>query len=147
MSWLRSVAGADHQTLRQLRVPAPQSLSISPTSAPVRLAAAVALFSLAAGLPAAAVPGGARAVDYDEAVGRTRTAAGAVVARSGTESCLRGKLTNALLVMVASCEAAGERNALCELSREAVVRPSWSAEFMEATARQLLDLLNGKARL
>jgi hypothetical protein len=138
-------------------VPAPNPLSISPTCAPpaspapVRLAAAavvatvMTLLSAPGGLPAAAaVPGGARAIPYDQALGRTRTAATAVLARSGSESCLRGKLTNALLVMVASCEAAGESNALCELANEAVVRPTWSLEFMEATARQVLELLNGE---
>ncbi len=86
--------------------------------------------------------GGARALPYDQALGRTRTAAKAVLARSGTESCLRGKLTNALLGMVASCEAAATTNALCELSNRAVVQPTWSFAFMETTSSELLDLIN-----
>ncbi|MCU0529209.1 MAG: hypothetical protein MUD04_06895 [Cyanobium sp. Prado107] len=93
---------------------------------------------------AAAVMGGARAVPYDQALGRTRDAAKAVITRAGTESCLRGKLTNALLQMVSSCEAAGQRNSLCELSNRAVVQPTWSLEFMEATARDVLELINDR---
>lgn len=90
--------------------------------------------------------GGARAVPYDQALVRTRSAATAVIAGSGSESCLRGKLTNALLAMVASCEAAGERNALCELSNRAVVQPTWSFPFTQATARELLELINAQDR-
>jgi hypothetical protein len=109
-------------------------------------AAAAALLAVCgvAGPAAAAVMGGARAVPYDQALGRTRSAAKAVLARSGTESCLRGKLTNALLQMVASCEAAGETNTLCDLSNRAVVQPTWSFPFMQTTARELLDLINAQ---
>ncbi|TVS04521.1 MAG: hypothetical protein EA413_08775 [Cyanobium sp. PLM2.Bin73] len=104
------------------------------------------LAGLGTALPAAAaVMGGARALPYDQALGRTESAAAAVLARRGAESCLRGKLTNALLTMVASCEAAGERNALCDLSNRAVVQPTWSAAFMETTARQVLELISAQA--
>jgi hypothetical protein len=109
-------------------------------------AAAALLAGFSAGLPAAAaVMGGARALPYDQALGRTRTAALAVLDRRGDESCLRGKLTNALLTMVASCEAAGARNDLCALSNRAVVRSTWSLPFMEATARELLELISVQA--
>jgi hypothetical protein len=109
-------------------------------------AAAAVLLVAPGAAPAlsAVVMGGAPAMDYDQAVGRTRTAATAVLERSGSQSCLRGKLTNALLTMVASCEAAGERNGLCELSNRAVVQPTWSFPFMEATARELLELINAR---
>ncbi|MCP9888424.1 hypothetical protein KBY96_10865 [Cyanobium sp. ATX 6A2] len=111
-------------------------------------AAAMVLAGFVAGLPAAAaVIGGARALPYDQAIGRTRSAATAVLARKGSQSCLRGKLTNALLVMVASCDAAAERNALCELSNRAVVQPTWSVAFMEATAQELLELISAQAVL
>jgi hypothetical protein len=111
-----------------------------------RAAAALVLAGLGTALPAAAaVMGGARALPYDQALGRTEAAAVAVLARRGAESCLRGKLTNALLTMVASCEAAGEHNALCDLSNRAVVQPTWSAAFMETTARQVLELISAQA--
>ncbi|MCP9927255.1 hypothetical protein KBY90_05150 [Cyanobium sp. CH-040] len=115
----------------------------------LRWAAGLGLGLLSLGLSSAAtaaVMGGARAVPYDQALGRTREAARAVLARAGTESCLRGKLTNALLQMVASCEAAGQRNSLCELSNRAVVQPTWSKDFMEATARDVLGLINDPPR-
>ena len=53
----------------------------------------------------AAVIGGARVVPFEQAVERSRVAAEAVVHRLGKETCLRGKLTNALLGLSASCEA------------------------------------------
>ncbi|MFO8236666.1 MAG: hypothetical protein R6U00_00125 [Prochlorococcaceae cyanobacterium] len=111
-----------------------------------RAAAAAVLAGFGTGLPAAAaVMGGARALPYDQALGRTRAAAQAVLDRRGTQSCLRGKLTNALLTMVASCEAAGARNPLCELSNRAVVQPTWSVPFMEDTAREVLELISAQA--
>ena len=89
----------------------------------------------------AAVMGGARATPYPEAVERTRVAAEAVLGRKGTETCLRGKLTNALLGLSASCDAAGQRNSLCSLADEAVVQIGWSLDFMDTTATQLLTLM------
>jgi hypothetical protein len=106
------------------------------------------LLGLAASLPAlgpaqagGAVMGGARAIPYAESVQVTRKAAEAVLARSGAESCLRGKLTNALLGLSASCDAAGQRNALCELADQAVVQLHWPLSFMDDTSRRLLALI------
>lgn len=106
------------------------------------------LLGLAASLPAlgpapagGAVMGGARALPYAESVQVTRKAAEAVLARSGAESCLRGKLTNALLGLSASCGAAGQRNALCELADQAVVQLHWPLSFMDDTSRRLLELI------
>jgi hypothetical protein len=87
----------------------------------------------------AATLGLARAQPYNQAVASTRQAAQAVLARSGKESCLRGKLTRALLGLSASCEAGGLSNALCDLAERAVVVPVWSLPFMDATARELLE--------
>ncbi|SBO44747.1 hypothetical protein [Cyanobium sp. NIES-981] len=89
----------------------------------------------------AAVMGGARVRPYAESVQATRKAAEAVLARSGAESCLRGKLTNALLGLSASCGASGERNALCQLADQAVVQLHWPLSFMDDTARRLLELI------
>ena len=87
---------------------------------------------------AAAPMGAARARPYEEAVARTRQAATAVLARSGRESCLRGKLTRALLGLSASCEAGGLQTLLCGIADRAVVVPSWTLPFMDSTAQQLL---------
>ncbi|WP_225875756.1 hypothetical protein [Cyanobium sp. NS01] len=84
--------------------------------------------------------GGAKARPYYQAVQHTRKAAEAVLSRGGAESCLRGKLTNALLGLSASCEAAGQSNRLCQLADQAVVQLNWTLPFMDSTSRQLLDL-------
>ena len=98
-------------------------------------------------LPAvAAVQGTARALPYAEALARSQAAAQAVLARSGEESCLRGKLTNALLGLSASCQAEpGRADPACALAERAVVQLSWSLPFMEATARELLGLIGSPA--
>jgi hypothetical protein len=105
------------------------------------LATAALTASVAPSGVSAAVMGGARALPYPEAVQVTRRAAEAVLDRSGKESCLRGKLTNALLGLSASCGAAGESNALCALADRAVVQLSWPLDFMDETSRGLLELI------
>jgi hypothetical protein len=77
---------------------------------------------------------------YPEAVDRTRQAANAVLARSGDEACLRGKLTNALLGLSASCKASAESGELCGLARSAAVVTPMSLRFMDDTSRRLLEL-------
>ena len=89
----------------------------------------------------AAVLGGARVIPFDQAVERSRLAAEAVIHRRGKETCLRGKLTNALLGLSASCEATGQRGGLCALADQAVVQTGWSLAFMDTTAHQVLDLI------
>ncbi|WP_216909120.1 hypothetical protein [Synechococcus sp. CCY 0621] len=93
----------------------------------------------------AAVMGAAKALPYAEAVDRTHTAAEAVLAGAGAETCLRGKLTNALLGLSSSCEAKGERNALCQLADKAAVVTPMSLAFMRDTATQLLALIEAPA--
>ncbi len=93
----------------------------------------------------AAVMGAAKALPYAEAVDRTHTAAEAVLAGAGAETCLRGKLTNALLGLSSSCEATGERNPLCRLADKAAVVTPMSLAFMRDTATQLLALIDGPA--
>ena len=91
----------------------------------------------------AAVLGAARARPYGEAVASSRVAAQAVLAREGRESCLIGKLTNALLSLSSSCEAAGERGPLCALADRAAATTRWSMDFTDATARGVLELSGG----
>ncbi len=88
----------------------------------------------------AAVIGAAAAKPMPEAIQRTRAAANAILEKSGTEPCLMGKLTNALLGLSSSCEASGLHSPLCRLADEVVVTTGWSMPFMESTARRLLEL-------
>lgn len=90
---------------------------------------------------AAAVLGSARALPYLEALRQSRVAAEAVLAQAGSASCLRGKLTNALLGLSSSCEAVAEHSALCQLADAVVLRTGdWDRSFLEGTARQVLQL-------
>ncbi len=89
--------------------------------------------------------GGARALPLGEAVQRSRLAAEAVIQRRGKETCLRGKLTNALLGLSASCEVAAQKDGLCALADQAVVQVGWSLAFMDSTAQQVLDLIESQA--
>jgi hypothetical protein len=114
------------------------------TSALSRLALAglaLVVAGAVAGPGRAAVMGGARVIPFEQAVERSRLAAEAVIHRRGKETCLRGKLTNALLGLSSSCEAAGQRSGLCALADRAVVQTGWSMAFMDATAHRVLQLI------
>lgn len=81
-------------------------------------------------------------LSYSQAVVNTDAAARAVLARAGRETCLRGKLTRALLGLSSSCEVSGTRNALCSLADKAVVVTPMSLTFMDDTSHQLLELIH-----
>jgi hypothetical protein len=102
-----------------------------------------ALFALG-GLvgPPLALPPEAKAgpLPYPEAVAQGRQAANAVLSGDGAESCLRGKITAALLQLSQSCATTGQAGPLCALADQAVVVTPMGLPFMEATARQLLEL-------
>jgi hypothetical protein len=109
------------------------------------LAAVILLLGSAGGMSAAgaAVLGAAPAQPLPEAVAASRRAAQAVLARDGRESCLIGKLTNALLGLSSSCEASGERSALCALADRAAATTRWTMDFTDATAHAVLELSTG----
>jgi hypothetical protein len=90
----------------------------------------------------AAVMGAPKALPYAEAVARTHAAAEAVLAGAGAETCLRGKLTNALLGLSSSCDASGQGHALCRLADSAAVVTPMSLAFMRETATRLLALID-----
>ena len=95
-----------------------------------------------AGTAVAAPPTCAATLPYPEAVARTDAAARAVLARAGRESCLRGKLTNALLGLSNSCEKEARRqDPLCSLADRAAVVTPMSLAFMDETSRELLQLI------
>ncbi len=95
-------------------------------------------FTLLAGLPVAA-----ETQPYPKALAFADKSAHAVLARAGRETCLRGKLTKALLGLSNSCEAAGMTTPLCRLADKAVIVTPMSLAFMDQTSRQLLDLIAG----
>ncbi|MFM7267743.1 MAG: hypothetical protein ACKOZT_04035 [Cyanobium sp.] len=92
--------------------------------------------------PLLAMPSAACAapLPYPEAVTQGRSAARAVLAGAGRESCLRGKLTRALLLLSESCSAVRQTGPLCELADRAVVVTPMSLAFMRETAGRLLAL-------
>jgi len=85
------------------------------------------------------------AESYPEAVQFSRQAARAVLNQEGRETCLRGKLTKALLRLSDSCDATRQSNPLCTLAGKAAVVTPMSLTFMEETSRQLLELSSGDA--
>ena len=103
------------------------------------LAAALAL----PGAVHAEVLGAAPARPLQEAMATSRLAAQAVLTRQGRESCLIGKLTNALLGLSSSCEASGARSPLCTLADRAAATTRWTMAFTDATARSVLELSTG----
>lgn len=106
----------------------------------VGLAATLAAASATVAAPASC----AALLPYPEAVARTDKAARAVLARAGRESCLRGKLTNALLGLSRSCEHEARPDpSLCSFADRAVVVTPMSVAFMDDTSRQLLRLIGG----
>ena len=86
----------------------------------------------------AGVMGAASPLPYPVAVERSRQAARAVLERRGTESCLRGKLSGALLVLSASCEAEARQTPLCALAEQAAVTSDWQSATMDASSREIL---------
>jgi len=109
------------------------------------LAALILLLGSMGGLSAAraGVLGAAPARPFPEAVAASRRAAQAVLAREGRESCLIGKLTNALLGLSSSCETNGAGTPLCALADRAAATTRWSMDFTDATARAVLELSAG----
>ena len=81
---------------------------------------------------------------YPEAVAFSRKAAQAVLNQEGRETCLRGKLTKALLKLSDSCDATRQTTPLCTLATKAVVETPMSLTFMEDTSRKLLELTGGE---
>ena len=70
------------------------------------------------------------------------TAATAVINQSGSEECLRGKFSNAILRLSNSCDVAGYSSTACELASEIAGRESEpSMGDMIATSETLLVLL------
>ncbi|AII48444.1 hypothetical protein KR52_04690 [Synechococcus sp. KORDI-52] len=87
-----------------------------------------------------------RALPLPEATEEAVTAANAVINQSGSEECLRGKLSNAIVQLSNSCDVSGHSSTACELASELAGQDSeLSLGEMLATSKTLLDLLGEPA--
>tara|TARA_B100000405_G_scaffold241793_1_gene175333 strand:+ start:588 stop:938 length:351 start_codon:yes stop_codon:yes gene_type:complete len=87
-----------------------------------------------------------RAVPLPEASQEAVTAANAVINESGSEECLRGKFSNAILRLSNSCDVSGHSSTACELASEIAGQESeLSMGEMIATSETLLELLGDPA--
>lgn len=85
-----------------------------------------------------------RAVPYPQASSETKAAAVAVINGAGSEECLRGKLSNALLQLSNSCDVNGQSTSACELAgRLSGKDGELSVGEMLSTSRSLLLMLEG----
>ena len=81
-----------------------------------------------------------------EASQEAATAANAVINQSGSEECLRGKFSKALLGLSNSCDVSGHSSTACELASEIAGQDSeLSMGEMLATSETLVDLLGDPA--
>ena len=87
-----------------------------------------------------------RSLPLPEASQQAVTAANAVINQSGSEECLRGKFSNAILRLSNSCDVSGHSSMACELAYEIAGQESeLSMSDMIATSETLLDLLGDSA--
>ena len=83
-----------------------------------------------------------RSLPLQEASQQAVTAANAVIDQSGSEECLRGKFSNAILRLSNSCDVSGHSSTACELASEIAGQESeLSMSDMISTSETLLDLL------
>lgn len=113
--------------------------------APAPLLRGIALVPLLVLVPG--VGRAAPALPFPQAVEISRQAADAVLRQTGSESCLRGKLTNAMVTLSDSCDSAGRQDSLCRLADQVVLDTSGlPMTVMADTAQQLLRLTAGPGR-
>ena len=83
-----------------------------------------------------------RALPMSQAAQEAVTAANAVINQSGSEECLRGKLSNAMVRLSNSCDVSGHSSTACELASKLAGQDSeLSMGEMLATSETLIDLL------
>ena len=85
------------------------------------------LMLLGAGLqlaPAHATQAWKRAKPFPEASAAAKNAAQAVIHEAGSEECLRGKLSNAIVQLSNSCDVSGLSSSVCELACLLYTSPS-----------------------
>ena len=83
-----------------------------------------------------------RAVPFEEASAGVVIAANAVINQGGSEECLRGKLSNAILQLSNSCDVSGRSSSVCEMASEIAGRDSeLSMAEMLSTSESLIQML------
>ena len=83
-----------------------------------------------------------RAVPFEQASSDAVTAANAVLKQAGTEECLRGKLSNAIVQLCNSCDVEGLLSLVCLMvSSIAGQENELSMGEMMTTSKQLLFIL------
>jgi hypothetical protein len=83
-----------------------------------------------------------RAIPFEQASCDALTAANDVLKQAGTEECLRGKLSNAIMQFTNSCDVAGLETSVCLLASSlAGVEIELNMGEMMTTSKQLLLML------
>ena len=83
-----------------------------------------------------------RAIPFEQASSDAVTAAKAVLKQAGTEECLRGKLSNAIVQLSNSCDVAGLETSVCLMASSiAGEENALSMGEMKTTSTQLLLML------
>ena len=107
------------------------------------------LMLLGAGLqlaPAHATQAWKRAQPFPEASAAAKNAAEAVINQSGSEECLRGKLSNAIVQLSNSCDVSGLSSSVCDLASDIAGRErELDMAEMLTTSETLLQLLSDGA--
>ena len=87
-----------------------------------------------------------RALPLPEASQEALTAANAVIHQSGSEECLRGKLSDAIVRLSNSCDVSGHSSTACGLASEIAGQENeLSMGEMLATSETLINLLGDPA--
>ena len=97
-------------------------------------------------VPAHASQAWKRAQPFPEASAAAKQAAVAVINETGSEECLRGKLSNAIVQLSNSCDVSGLSSSVCDLASDFVCRErELDMAEMLTTSETLLQLLSDGA--
>ena len=111
-----------------------------------RFAALMLVAAAMGATPARASESWKRVVPFEQASAGAVDAAQAVIDEAGSEECLRGKLSNAIVRLSNSCDAAGRSSSICELATDIAGQESeLSMGEMLSTSETLLQMLGDEA--
>ena len=111
-----------------------------------RLAALMLVAAAIGTSPAQSSESWKRVVPFEQASAGAVDAAQAVIDAAGSEECLRGKLSNAIVRLSNSCDVSGHSSTACELASKIAGQESeLSMGEMLVTSETLLDLLGDPA--
>ena len=87
-----------------------------------------------------------RAIPFSQASTEATKAARAVIHEAGSEECLRGKLSNAILQLSNRCDVSGRSSAVCELASQIAGQENeLSLGEMLSTSEALIQMLGDSA--